>query len=480
MRIGRVLAILHARSGARAGLGLAVLALLAGFLWTADPGPTQATDSIAPEDIGGRIAAIEGPRYGLGTEAEKAKLASVATYIHDEFEALGLSVQEQPVTYQGETFPNVVGSLAGTVCPETSFIVGAHYDTVGGSPGADDDASGVAGMLEAARVLSSESFPATIEFVGFSFEEEGLIGSELMAMKSSAAGKDIAGVLVLDMIGYYSEEPGSQTYPDGFPPGYPDTGDFIGVIGDTASHPLLKTFVAAAASAVPDLATESLGLPRDGGSPSDNWRSDHVSFWDAGYQALLITDTAWFRNPHSHQPTDTLGTLDLDFAADVANAVVAAVIESLDDPGSVCAGVPTATPTPKDPDGDTDGDTVPNSTDEDDDNDGCPDTSEVQTAVGSESSGGRRSPHNPWDYFNPTNDGLNRVDDILSVVEHYFLTAGESGYDEKYDRTYLGPNDWNLGPPDGRILVDDILHAVKQYFHDCGEGIGKPTPTATP
>jgi hypothetical protein len=420
---------------------------------------------------------IEGPRHGLGTEAEKTKLAEVATYIHDEFAALGLSVQDQPVTYQGETFPNVIGSLAGTVCPDTSFIVGAHYDTVGASPGADDNASGVAGVLETARVLSSESFPATIEFVAFSFEEDGLIGSELMASEASAGGKDIAGVLVMDMIGYYTEEPGSQTYPEGFPPGYPDTGDFIGVIGNTASHSLLKTFLGAAASAVPGLATESLGLPGNGGSPSDTWRSDHASFWDAGYEALLITDTAWSRNPNTHQPTDTLDTLDLDFAADVANALVAAVVESLDDPGSVCAGVPTSTPTPKDPDGDTDGDTVPNSTDEDDDNDGCPDVDENSS---NEMLGGRRNPHNRWDYFNPTNDGQNRVDDILAVVNHYFLTDGEPGYDEKYDRTYLGPNDWNLGAPDAQILVDDILNAVKHYFHDSGEGIVKATPTPTP
>jgi hypothetical protein len=430
--------------------------------------------------MGARIATIEGPRYGLGTEAEKTKLAEVATYVHDQLESFGLTVHEQPVTHEGETFPNVTGVLPGTVCPDTSFVLGAHYDAGGGSPGADDNASGVAGMLEAARVLSSQSFPASIEFVAFSFEEDGLVGSELMATKSRDAGRDLVGTLALDMIGYVSDEPGSQTYPDGFPPGYPDAGNFIAVIGNTASHPLLKTFMTASTSAVPDLAIESLGLPGNGGSPSDVWRSDHVSFWDARYQALLITDTAMHRNPNFHQPSDTLSTLDLDFAADVANAVVAAVAESVGDPAGVCPGFPTYTPTPKDPDGDTDGDTVPNGADLDDDNDGCPDTSEAQSAVGSETSGGRRDPHNPWDYFNPTNDGQNRVDDILAVVNHYYLAEGEPGYDAKYDRTYLRPNPWNLGPPNGRVLVDDILHAVDSYFHDCGTGVVKSTPSQTP
>ncbi len=103
----------------------------------------------------------------------------------------------------------------------------------------------------------------------------------------------------------------------------------------------------------------------------------------------------------------------------------------------------------------------------DTDGDGCTDEQENGP---DEKAGGRRDYKNPWDYFNPTGDGLNRVDDILAVVSHYYLRKGQDGYDEKYDRTYLGPNDWNLGPPDGRILVDDVLHAVRSYFHDCAQG----------
>jgi hypothetical protein len=144
----------------------------------------------------------------------------------------------------------------------------------------------------------------------------------------------------------------------------------------------------------------------------------------------------------------------------------------------------TPTPTPKDPNGDTDGDGIINSLDPDDDNDGCPDTNEIQTAAGSEMTGGRRNPHNPYDYFNPTNDGLIRIDDILAVVGRYFSSGDPTGplntippappaYHPKFNRAPLGPNVWNLTQGSGQVLLADILAVIKQYFHDCGSGIVK-------
>jgi hypothetical protein len=103
----------------------------------------------------------------------------------------------------------------------------------------------------------------------------------------------------------------------------------------------------------------------------------------------------------------------------------------------------------------------------DTDGDGCPDLKEQQTAIGSQTSGGRRDYLNPWDYFNPTHDGQNRVDDILVVAQHFGKNTGDPGYSTDYDRTSLGPNPWNLGPPNGQIRVNDILAAVYQYHHDC-------------
>jgi hypothetical protein len=93
--------------------------------------------------------------------------------------------------------------------------------------------------------------------------------------------------------------------------------------------------------------------------------------------------------------------------------------------------------------------------------------------------GGRRDPTNPWDYFNPTSDGANRIDDLLAVIHHYYLEKGDPGYAERYDRSYLGPNAWNLGPPDGQVRTDDILHALRNFGHDCGTGAALPAPTPT-
>jgi poly(3-hydroxybutyrate) depolymerase len=116
---------------------------------------------------------------------------------------------------------------------------------------------------------------------------------------------------------------------------------------------------------------------------------------------------------------------------------------------------------------DTDGDGIPDIYDPDNDNDGCPDTNELQATSGSERTGGRRDPLNPWDYFNPTHDGKNRVDDILAVIQHYGKDAGDPGYSTDYDRTGIGPNPWNLGPPNGQIRVADIVAQIQQFGHDC-------------
>ncbi len=99
--------------------------------------------------------------------------------------------------------------------------------------------------------------------------------------------------------------------------------------------------------------------------------------------------------------------------------------------------------------------------------DGCPDVRELAVGVSAQNAGGNRDPKNPWDYFNPSHDGLNRVDDILLVLDQYFIDQGNPNYTMATDRTLVGPNQWNLGPPNGLQRVDDILNIVKQYFHDC-------------
>ncbi len=119
------------------------------------------------------------------------------------------------------------------------------------------------------------------------------------------------------------------------------------------------------------------------------------------------------------------------------------------------------------PTADTDGDSIPDMLDPDNDNDGCLDAAEAQTAIGSQSSGGRRDPSNPWDYFNATGDKQNRIDDVLGVASHYGLNQGEAGYLTAYDRTFLGPDPWDTGPPNGMVRIDDVLLQARQYNHDC-------------
>lgn len=312
-----------------------------------DSTSAAAGSSIAPEDIGAHIAAIQGARSGLGSEAQRAKLNEVAAYVHDHLAGYGLSVTEDPVTVSGQTFPNIVGTLSGTTCPEKTFIVGTHYDSVGVSPGADDNASGVAATLEIARLLSGQSFQASVDFVAFSFEESGMVGSSQMATAAKSAGRDLLGMFSLEMIGYTCDVPGCQLYPPGIPPQQP-TGDYIAVIGNANSDSLLSSFTGASATAVPSLPVLPYEVPGNGETLPDVRRSDHAPFWDEGYQALLITDTSNFRNPNYHHASDTLDTLDLAFAADVANAALATVVQTLtadqngDGVADVCGPPPVA------------------------------------------------------------------------------------------------------------------------------------------
>jgi Zn-dependent M28 family amino/carboxypeptidase len=284
--------------------------------------------SITADGMGARIAVIQGRRSGTFDDAQRAKLNEVAGYVRSQLASDGLSVSEDPVSLEGYTFPNIVGTLRGTTCPEKTFIVGAHYDGVSGGPAADDNASGIAGMLEIARALSKQPLPASVDFAAFSFEESGLIGSTQMAEEAKSAGRELVGMFSLEMIGYTCDVPGCQSYPVGIAAPRP-TGDFLAVIANAGSETLLSRFSTAAASIAPDLPVLPLAVPGNGETLPDVRRSDHAPFWDRGYQALMVTDTANLRNPNYHQAGDTLDTLNLDFAAKVANASAETVVEAL-------------------------------------------------------------------------------------------------------------------------------------------------------
>ncbi|HEX4131187.1 MAG TPA: M28 family peptidase [Pirellulales bacterium] len=225
--------------------------------------------------------------------------------------------------------PAVYGSLSNVYSgvPETSTVLlGAHYDSVPGSPGADDNASAVAVMLAAARAIAGH---ANVLYVAFNSEEYGLAGSREFAAALPRLRCKPAAVYILEMVGYRDRRPHSQRNPLPMYPNVPTTGDFLGVV--TNQDALLGNILAGAATcSVPFV---GLSLPEvmhnlaavQSYSPH-LLRSDHTSFWERGIPAAMLTDTAEFRSPHYHHPSDTPDTLDYDFMAEVTKAVVNMIV----------------------------------------------------------------------------------------------------------------------------------------------------------
>ncbi len=246
-------------------------------------------------------------------------LKEAQTYVVDVFQSLGYQTLKDTFDFSGKTYENWLMRGAENASSKR-FIIGAHIDAVPGTPGADDNASGVAGMLEVARLLSETGLQGHVDFALFNLEEYGMVGSSHYAQKLNKSGVKISGMVSLEMIGYISGEKGSQRIPFFLRPFYPDTGNFIALVGDGSSKALLKT-ARQAFKAVKNLPVEVLSLPAKGMLIPETRLSDHSPFWDAGYPALLITDTSFFRNPHYHSESDRIETLDLDFMARVTEGV---------------------------------------------------------------------------------------------------------------------------------------------------------------
>ena len=273
------------------------------------------------------MEALEGERHPL---TSPAALAAAADYIAASLASFGLRVERQPFEFHGATHRNIVGTIPGRYPEQPRVLVGAHYDTVPGSPGADDNASGAAALLEAARILAEGSLDRTVQLVAFNLEEpQGYtyrVGSRQFAQAARRSEVRYAGTLVLEMVGYRDPAPRSQTVPPVlFWKRVPSTGTFLAAIGDFRSRRLLRTFVHAARAAAPDLELVTFRSPLRGWLVPETRLSDNASFWDDGYPALMLSDTAFLRNPHYHTATDRASTLDFDFMARVTDAVVATV-----------------------------------------------------------------------------------------------------------------------------------------------------------
>jgi Zn-dependent M28 family amino/carboxypeptidase len=248
-------------------------------------------------------------------------------YIAEEYRRLGLKVSLHAFRALGGTYKNVVGTLpparSALRRSKPPLIIAAHYDTVQDTPGADDNASGLAAMLEIAGTLHKASLSSEVRFIATCLEEHDLLGSVAYAASLREANEEILGAVVLECVGYTSDREGSQTAPPATPIAVPRVGDFLGIVANTASAPLAKDFEQAAKREVTDLKTVSLVVPAQGEQLPDTRRSDHAAFWQFGYPALMLTDTANFRNPHYHRSTDTLETLDISFIRRVVQAVSA-------------------------------------------------------------------------------------------------------------------------------------------------------------
>ena len=272
---------------------------------------------------------ILGGEIGERNMARYPQLNAAADFIENSFARTGLVPRRDSYELQGLACHNIEAEIRGS-SPEI-VLVGAHYDSVFGSPGANDNGSGVAATLALARRFAQKPAQHTLRFVAFVNEEPPYflteqMGSFVYAGRCKARGDQISAMISLETIGYFSDAPHSQTYPSlGLGVFYPTVGNFIGFVGNVRSRALLRRAIA--------LFRKHSRLPSEGAAlpsfiPGVSW-SDQWAFWQHGYPGIMITDTAPFRYPHYHSATDTPDKLDYDRFALVVSGMEK-VIEELD------------------------------------------------------------------------------------------------------------------------------------------------------
>ena len=245
----------------------------------------------------------------------------VREYIRGELSQWGL-VETHEFQWRNQTHQNLILKLASAdtfSAQVVPIIIGAHYDAVAGSPGADDNGTGVVALLELAQRFALKPASRPIWLVAFDLEEYGLVGSRAYATDLKKQGQPIHLMMSLEMLGYCDPTPGSQRYPSILHWFYPNQGNFIALVGSVLMIPELRSL--SAHMRATGVATEWLPAGLRGHVVPQTRQSDHASFWDQGYKALMVTDTAFLRNPHYHQRSDRIDTLDLDFLASVCTGL---------------------------------------------------------------------------------------------------------------------------------------------------------------
>jgi hypothetical protein len=258
-------------------------------------------------------------------------LTRTADYIQTFYKDIGLAVHKEPYDYRDIKVANVVVEVSSGSNPASRYLVGAHYDSVAGTVGADDNASAIAVQLETARMVKQffdrKEHDLAVKFISFALEEPPAyatqyMGSRIYANKARKEQENIDGMICLEMVGYSCYEPGCQKYM--FPLrflGYPREGNFIGIVSNFKSagfaEDLFKAF-----KKNDELPVVKLKVPFNGWILPSVRLSDHASFWDQGYKAVMVTDSAFLRNPHYHLPSDTMEKLDYQFMAELVESIV--------------------------------------------------------------------------------------------------------------------------------------------------------------
>jgi Zn-dependent M28 family amino/carboxypeptidase len=317
-------------------LGLAVLVVLLGISCNQEESESGGK-GMGIRDVDKTVERLrEHVKYLTVTIGERSlgmpeNLEKTAIYIESFYRDLEIPCRRESYTYNDFTVATIVANIDFGGKPRKHYLLGAHYDSVWGTVGADDNASAIAVQLETARELKSllggKNLGIGVKFVSFPLEEPPAFGTRYMASriyakKAKKENEQIDGMLCLEMVGYTCHQKGCQDYP--FPlmfMNYPKEGDFIGIVGNLKSTGLTNSLYKAFQKNR-DLPVIKLTVPLGGWLMPSVRLSDHGPFWDQGYKAVMITDSAFYRNPHYHLPSDTMEKLDYKFMAELVESLV--------------------------------------------------------------------------------------------------------------------------------------------------------------
>lgn len=317
---------------ALAGLGVRFMTSMPGRSYRSAFDALSAEERATHDELKRHVRVLAG-EIGERNLWKPAALDAAAAYVTSELRCSGLDVQAQAYDVAGRSVKNLEAGRRGTVAPAEIVVVGAHYDSMAGCPAANDNASGVAAMLEIARLMRDVSCGRTIRYVAFVNEEPPFFftanqGAVVYARRCRERRERIVAMYSLETIGCYLDGRGSQQYPFPFGLFYPDVGNFIAFVANLSSWRLVRRSVAAFRR---HAAFPSEGVAAPGYLPGIYW-SDQWAFWRRGYPAVMVTDTAPFRYPHYHTSADTPDKLDYERMARVVVGLANVVREIASSP----------------------------------------------------------------------------------------------------------------------------------------------------